>query len=335
MRCLVTGAAGFIGSHLCTRLLDDGHSVIGIDDLSTGRMENLRAAMTYQEFQFINQDITDDFCNLVNEVGNADWVFHLAAKADIVPSIQNPELYHRVNVTGTMMILEYARVWKAKRFVYAASSSCFGIPTAIPTGENARKTPMYPYALTKYLGEQYVMHWAQTYGVPAVSLRLFNVYGPGSRTSGAYGAVFGVFLSQMANGKPLTVVGNGRQARDFTFISDVVDAFVKAAQCNYSGRCYNIGTGEPQSVNRLVSLLGGEDGRPEVINLPDRPGEPRKTQAKTTQAEADLHWQPKVSFKAGVEIMRKLVNDYKDAPLWNKESIEVATKSWFQHLGGK
>lgn len=288
------------------------------------------AARAYQEFKFIEADITEPF----DVLDPVDWIFHLAAKADIVPSIENPELYHQVNVTGTLNMLQLARALKVKRFIYAASSSCYGIPTSYPTGEEFLKKPMYPYALTKFLGEQYVMHWAKVYGLRALSLRLFNVYGPGSRTSGAYGAVFGVFLAQLANGKPLTIVGNGRQVRDFTFVTDVVDAFVKAAGCDLSGETYNIGTGDPQSVNRLVRLLACEDGTA-VVNLPDRPGEPRKTQAKTTKAYMDLHWEPKVSFKEGVEIMRRLVEDYKDAPLWDKESIEVATKSWFQYLGDK
>ncbi len=327
MKCLVTGAAGFIGSHLCERLLNNGHFVLGIDNLSSGRLENLARIRNDHSFIFIETSINDEIGAYFKKV---DWVFHLAGKADIVPSIEDPWIYHETNVTGTVRVLEHSRIHKVKKFIYAASSSCYGIPDEYPTPETSPIRPMYPYALTKSLGEQYVMHWSKVFKLPVVSLRLFNVYGPRSRTSGAYGAVFGVFLSQLANGKPLTVVGDGTQKRDFTHVNDVVSAFVKAAGSELSGEVLNVGTGSPKSINTLVSLLG--DNVP-VEYLPKRPGEPDWTFCNPEKIQKLLGWTPLISFESGVKIMRSLVADYAKAPLWDSKSIEKATKPWFDNLG--
>ena len=328
MKCLVTGAAGFIGSHLCERLLVDGHQVIGFDNLSNGHLSNIKSILSHPNFYFQSGDITD--VSVLVAMEDIDWCFHLAGLADVVPSIEAPTLYHKANVTGTINVLEAARCAKVKRFIYAASSSCYGIPDKYPTPEQAEIRPMYPYALTKYLGEQYVLHWAKTYKLPALSLRLFNVYGPRARTNGTYGAVFGVLLSQLANCKPLTVVGDGEQTRDFTFVTDVVDAFVKAAESNLCGVTMNVGSGRHHSVNKLIELLGAED----VEHIPDRPGEPRTTFANTAMIRLALGWEPRVSFEDGVAQMKANLLQYKDAPLWTKETIKEATKSWFEYLGG-
>lgn len=325
MKCVVTGCAGFIGSHLTERLLEDGHSVVGIDDLSSGSTSNMQLFLKNGNFGFHKECITQVSEELFVDV---DWVFHLAGKADIIPSIEHPVYYHKVNVSGTLHVLELARKANVKRFIYAASSSCYGIPYNYPTGEKAQIRPMHPYALTKYLGERYVMQWASVYKLQALSLRLFNVYGPRSRTSGAYGAVFGVFLSQLANNEPLTVVGDGLQSRDFTYVTDVVEAFIKAAGSKLTGEAINIGTGKPQTVKELVRLLGS----PITVSVPDRPGEPKKTQARTSYASLYLGWDPKVTFEQGVGVMRALIPQYKDAPLWTKEKIEDATKNWFKYL---
>jgi UDP-glucose 4-epimerase len=216
----------------------------------------------------------------------------------------------------------------AKRFVYAASSSCYGIPDTYPTPETAPMRPMYPYALTKAIGEEYVLHWAKTYNLPSLSLRMFNVYGPRHRTGGTYGAVFGVFLAQKLAGEPLTVVGDGTQTRDFTFVSDVVDAFVLAAESDRSGDIYNIGSDNTYSVNHLVSLLGGD-----VIHIPKRPGEPDSTFADITRIKKDLGWQPKVTFEDGVQIMLDNIEGWRKAPVWTAAAIEEATTGWFKYLG--
>jgi len=257
MKALVTGGAGFIGSHLSEQLLAQGHEVVIVDDLSNGRQKNLDLFKGNSRLVFYQVDIRKPEI-LKPCFEGVDWVFHLAGLADIVPSIERPEPYFSVNVQGTFNVLECANAAKVKRFVYAASSSSYGIPDVYPTPETAPINPQYPYALTKYMGEELVIHWAHTYKLPTLSLRLFNVYGPRSRTTGTYGAVFGVFLAQKIHGRPFTVVGDGRQTRDFTYVTDVVDAFICAANSDLSGDAMNVGSSNHYSVNRLVELLGGE-----------------------------------------------------------------------------
>jgi len=326
-QCVVTGGAGFIGSHLVERLVRDGHRVTVIDSLATGRLENLAPLRGNPAVDFHQVDVTD-FRGVAAAMKKADWVFHLAGLADIVPSIKEPLKYHAANVSGTISVLEAARSAGAQRFVYAASSSCYGIPDTFPTPETAPARPMYPYALTKYLGEQYVMHWAKTYKLPAVSLRLFNVYGPRSRTTGAYGAVFGVFLAQKLAGKPYTVVGDGSQTRDFTFVTDVADAFATAAASDASGEIFNVGSSNTYSINQLVALLGGP-----VTHLPKRPGEPDCTFADVSKIRRELGWQAGVPFEQGVRVMLDNIQLWKDAPVWDQNSIAAATAEWFAHLG--
>jgi UDP-glucose 4-epimerase len=327
MRVLVTGGAGFIGSHVCELLARQDHHLIIIDNLNGGREENIAALDHLPNVQFHRADICDKpgIQSLFNKV---DWVIHLAGIADIVPSIESPQEYFSTNVQGTLNVLECARESGVKRFVYAASSSCYGIPTQYPTPETAPIQPKYPYALTKTMGEELVMHWHQTYQLPAVSLRLFNVYGPRVRTNGAYGAVFGVFLAQKVHGRPFTVVGDGTQTRDFTYVTDVASAFVEAAQSNLSGEILNVGSGGHYSINYLVELLGGKP-----VYIPKRPGEPDCTFADVTKITQLLGWKPKVSFEEGVATMLAGLSAWNDAPLWDPDSITNATKTWFQYLG--
>ncbi|MBF0144174.1 MAG: SDR family oxidoreductase [Magnetococcales bacterium] len=326
MKSLVTGGAGFIGSHLCEALLSRGHTVLLVDDFSTGREKNLATFAAHPDFVCHRVDILDRE-SLGPLFEGVDWVFHLAGMADIVPSIEDPERYFQVNVQGTLNVLEAARRAGCGRLVYAASSSSYGIPESYPTPESAPIRPQYPYALTKRMGEEMVLHWAQCYRMPAVSLRLFNVYGPRSRTTGAYGAVFGVFLAQKIHGKPFTVVGDGSQSRDFTYVTDVVNAFVLAAASSVSGEVFNVGSGAHQSVRRLVELLGGE-----VVHIPKRPGEPEITFADTTRIRELLGWRPEVAFADGVARMLAHIDDWRDAPVWNPGSIAQATAAWFRHL---
>ncbi|MCX7172325.1 MAG: SDR family oxidoreductase [Proteobacteria bacterium] len=326
MKAVVTGAAGFIGSHLVDRLLADGVSVIGIDNFANGRPENLAAAGINSAFSFLKADV-NDAGEIASAFDGADWVFHLAALADIVPSIERPMDYHRANVDGSVTVLEQARRAGVKRFLYAASSSCYGLATEFPTPETAAIAPAYPYALTKWIGERYVMHWSQVYGLPAVALRLFNVFGPRARTSGTYGAVLGVFLAQKLAGKPFTVVGDGTQTRDFTFVADVADAFVRAAASEVSGEVMNVGSGGTYSVNRLVELLGGA-----VVRIPKRPGEPDCTFADIRRIRDRLGWAPRTSFEDGVGVMLERIEDWRHAPVWDSAAIAEATRSWFRHL---
>ena len=256
-----------------------------------------------------------------------DWVFHLAALADIVPSIEEPLKYHRANVDGTVAVLEASRHAEVKRFIYSASSSCYGIPDEVPTLESAAIRPMYPYALTKNVGEQCVMHWHQVYQLPCMSLRLFNVYGPRARASGTYGAVFGVFLAQKLAGKPFTVVGDGNQTRDFVYVADVANAFLLAAESAEAGEFLNVGSGDTYSVNRLVNLLGGD-----VVHVPKRPGEPDATFADIQKIQRLLGWRPQVSFEEGVGMMLDNIDQWRTAPVWEEESISKATQGWFKYL---
>ncbi|MCH9671368.1 MAG: SDR family oxidoreductase [Gammaproteobacteria bacterium] len=326
---VVTGGGGFIGSHLVDRLLDSTQrSVRVIDNFSNGSKNNLAQHQGNPRLEVIEADVSD-FRAMDGILDGAQRVFHLAALADIVPSINAPEAYFRSNVDGTFNMLQQAVNSGVERFVYTASSSCYGIPDAFPTPESSPIRPQYPYALTKYLGEQLVSHWAQVYKLPTVSLRLFNVYGPRARTSGTYGAVFGVFLAQIKAGKPVTIVGDGTQTRDFTFVSDVVSAFVAAADSDRAGEIYNVGSGDHYSVNRLVDLLGAS----ERAYIPKRPGEPDCTFADITRIHRDLAWSASVPFDQGVGIMLENIEHWRDAPVWTPDDIADATKDWFKYLG--
>ncbi len=326
MKCLVTGGAGFIGSHLVELLISQGHEVIALDNLTSGRLKNLSEVKVNSKFSFLKIDIRD-IQNLEPIFKGVDWVFHLAGLADIVPSIERPEYYFDTNVTGTLNVLRCSLTHGVKRVIYAASSSSYGIPDVYPTNEMSPIRPQYPYALTKYMGEELIMHWSQVYGLPCISLRLFNVYGTRTRTTGAYGAVFGVFLAQKLNQRPLTVVGNGSQTRDFTYVTDVANAFYAAAQSDVSGQAMNVGSGNHYSINRLVELLGGD-----VEYIPKRPGEPDCTFANIEKITKLLNWHPQISFEDGVKKMLANIDDWRDAPVWDSSSIQKVTQSWFKYL---
>lgn len=325
----VTGGCGFIGSHIVDALLAEGVRVVCIDNLSRGKVENVARHKKDSNFTFLKCDVRD-YGSIEKALIGMDWVIHMAALADIVPSIENPLEYHSVNVDGTINVLEASRRNGVKKVIYAASSSCYGIPEVYPTPETARISPRYPYAFTKYIGEQYLFHWHQVYGISSVSLRIFNAYGPRVRSSSTYGAVFSVFLSQKVHGFPYTVVGDGEQTRDFVHVRDVARAFVMAARSELDGEIINIGSGKPRKVNYLVKLLGGQK-----IHVPERPGEPRITHADVTKAKMILKWFPKVRFENGVKEMLSMLDEWKDSPVWTPRSIEKATEKWFEHLSRK
>jgi UDP-glucose 4-epimerase len=326
MKAIVTGGLGFIGSHLVERLLDDGFDVIVLDNLVTGRRSNLKGVWGNPRLLVVEADVAD-YDSIQRHFEGVDCVFHLAALADIVPSVQRPMDYYRCNVTGTISVLEAARLAGVKRFVYVASSSCYGIPTVYPTPETAPMQPQYPYALTKCLGEQIALHWGKLYKMSMVSLRLFNVYGPRARTTGAYGAVFGVFLAQKIANKPLTVVGDGNQSRDFTYVTDAVEGLLVAAKSDLRSEIFNVGSGSTYSVNYLADLIGG----PRVY-IPKRPGEPDRTWADIFKMQRMLGWKPLVSFEEGVRRMLEHIGDWVEAPVWTPESIAAATEDWFTYL---
>ena len=328
MKILVTGGCGFIGSHMVDRLLNEGHTVTVVDDLSSGNAKNLEQHKDNKNLT-VNIASIAEYEKILPFFKEIDWVFHVAALADIVPSIERPLKYHNSNVNGTINVLEACRHNGVKRIIYAASSSCYGIPDSFPTPENAEIRCQYPYAVTKYLGEEYCLYWEQVYKMNITSMRFFNVYGPRARTSGTYGAVFGVFLAQKLNNKPYTIVGDGTQTRDFTFVTDIVDACYTAAKReDVSGQIFNVGSGNTYSVNRLIELLEGEK-----VYIPKRPGEPDCTFADTTRINSILGWKPKVSLEEGVKIMLENIDYWREAPVWDPSTIEVATKDWFKYLG--
>jgi len=325
MKAIITGGAGFIGSHMAELLLDKGFEVVVIDDFSNGQKDNVDIFKKNPKYKFYEIDISKEFDDSIFK--NADYVFHMAALADIVPSIENPIKYHNANVTGTIRILEASRKHSIKKLVFSASSSCYGIPDKYPTPETAEARPQYPYSFTKYISEQYALFWNKLYKLPVVSLRYFNVYGTRARTNNTYGAVFKVFLKQKLENKPLTIVGDGSQTRDFVYVTDIVKANLIAAQSDINGEVINIGTGNPKSVNHLAKLISKD-----IIHIPKRPGEPDSTHADTTKAKKLLKWKPEVSFEEGVKIMLDNIDYWKDAPLWDPDSIEKETKSWFKYL---
>ena len=328
MKAIVTGGCGFIGSHITDRLLSEGYKVVVIDNMTTGRKANLAHHDGNANLTIVETDINDADKTYPYYEGT-DVVFHIAALADIVPSIEMPAQYYYSNVNGTFQVLECARKAGVKRIIYAASSSCYGIPDAYPTSESAPIRPQYPYALTKNMGEQLCMHWAQVYGMNISATRFFNVYGTRSRTSGTYGAVFGVFLAQKLAGKPYTVVGDGTQTRDFTYVTDIADAcYTASKRMDISGEIFNVGSGNTYSVNRLVELLGGEK-----TYIPKRPGEPDCTFADITKIKTMLGWTPKVSLEEGVSKILQNIDYWKDAPVWDPNSIAKATEGWFKYLG--
>jgi UDP-glucose 4-epimerase len=332
-KLIVTGGAGFIGSHLCEYLIDKGFKVICLDNLENGNKKNLINLEKNRNFTFYKTDInTVNFNNKAFK--NVECVFHLAALADIVPSIENPLKYFNTNFNGTINILEIIRRNKIKKIVYAASSSCYGIPSFInnkvkKVSETFPTNPLYPYAESKYLAENAIKHWANVYDFSYVSLRLFNVFGPRSRSNKHYGAVIGTFISQKLNNKPFTIVGDGKQTRDFVYVADVVKAFYLSYKNKVKNEIINIGLSKPVSVKKLTSLI---DKKNKVVYLPERPGEPRHIQSLNFKAKKILKWKPMYTFEEGIKIVLQNKDYWKKSPIWTKNKIKKATKNWFKYL---
>jgi UDP-glucose 4-epimerase len=323
---VVTGGAGFIGSHMVDLLLERDYRVRVIDNLASGRESNLARHRTDPRLSLDRRDIRAVAAGDPTFTA-ATSVFHFAGIGDIVPSIERPAEYMDVNVQGTVRVLEGARAAKVAKVVYAASSSCYGL-AEVPTREDHPIRPEHPYALSKHAGELAVLHWNRVYGLPVNSIRIFNAYGPRVRTTGAYGAVFGVFFRQKLGGKPFTVVGDGHQRRDFLYVTDVADAFLRAAETTLCGEVWNLGAGNPMSVRELVELIGGP-----MEFIPKRPGEPDVTFADIGKIRRDLGWSPTVTFDDGVRRMMADIEVWRDAPLWDPASIATATETWFRYLG--
>jgi len=289
MRCLVTGGAGFIGSNLVDRLIDDGHEVIVFDNLSTGQQKNINPKAKFFLVDIAHQPYFET--NTMKDImSGVDVVFHMACLARVQPSIENPIEYHSANVNGTLNMLEVCRKYGVKRFVFSSSSSVYGDVEEkdLPTSENSKLNPMSPYALHKLVGEQYCKLYSELYQLETVSLRYFNVYGDRQPTSGAYCLVMGVFAQQRLNGEPMTIRGDGEQRRDFTYVGDVVDANVRCMDypLEMNGDVFNIGNGDNKSVNDIADLIGGDRVNVEPVI------EPRETLADNSKVKKVLQWKP-------------------------------------------
>ncbi len=299
IKSIVTGGAGFIGSNLVDRLVKEGHKVIVLDNFISGKKKNL-SHHSKKNVTIINLDISSNK-NLIKYFKGINFVFHLAGLAEIIPSFKNPKKYLINNTLGTLNVLEAAKKAKIKKFIYAASSSCYGVPKKIPTSESESVETNHPYAFTKFLGEKAVINYANLFRMPNISCRFFNVYGPRLNDKGQYGAVFSNFLTQKKKNKPLTIVGNGHQTRDFIHVDDLTSAFVKIIKSNFKNKIYNLGSGKETSINKIANIIGGKK-----IFIPNRPGEPNRSCANISKIKNDINWQPKISIKNGI---RKLFKD--------------------------
>lgn len=294
---LISGSCGFIGSHMCQLLLEQGHEVRGIDNLSTGKRSNLPDGASLAVAD-INTIAIDD-----KIFDGIDYLFHFAGIPSIRPSLVDPTPYMQTNVQGTVRMLEAARLAKVKKFVYAASSAAYGEADVHPTPENAEVKLQHPYGLSKHLGEVATLHWGEVFDLPVISLRMFDVCGKHADST-----VMKIFLDLRATGKPITIFGDGNQNRDFVDVKDVCRAYLMAAESGVNGEIFNVGTGSPQTINHLVDLLGCER-----VYLPTRGNEPYTHQADITKIEKMLGWKPEIKFEATINDILQNIDDSKAA----------------------
>ena len=294
-KVLVTGGAGFIGSNLTDELIKRGHEVLIIDNLSSGKKEHINP-----EAKFFELDLRD-FEKIKPVFENVDFVFHVAAVPRIPLSIEKPIETNEANVTGTLHVLVASKEAKVKKVIYSSSSSVQGKQVKMPMKESGICAPLNPYALQKYVGELYSKIFHEIYGLPTVSLRYFNVYGPRQPEKGTYAPIIGKFLSQKAEGKTLTITGDGNQTRDFTHVSDVVNANILAMESEKVGKgeAINIGAGKNYSINQIAELIGGE-----TTYIPLPAGEMRDTLADISLAKELLGWEPKTTLEEGINRLK-------------------------------
>tara|TARA_X000001036_G_scaffold130377_1_gene123248 strand:- start:347 stop:1255 length:909 start_codon:yes stop_codon:yes gene_type:complete len=297
-RSVVTGGAGFIGSNLVDHLVRIGHKVIVLDNFVSGKKANL-AHHKKKDVKIIRTDISKSK-NLDKYFKRVDYVFHLAGLAEIIPSIKNPKKYFNTNVIGTFKVVEAAKKARIKKLIYAASSSCYGSPKNFPTSEKEKIDIKHPYGLTKFLGEELVLKYANNFNMPNISFRFFNVYGPRLNMSGQYSAVFGNFLRQKKTNKPLTIVGDGKQTRDFIYVDDLINAFVKVAKSSLVNKIYNLGSGKEISINKIANLFGGKK-----IFIAKRPTEPKRSLANISKIKKDINWKPTITIQEGIKRLLK------------------------------
>ena len=294
LKSVITGGAGFIGSNLTDHLVRIGHKVVVLDNFVSGKKSNL-SHHKKKDVKIIKDDISNSK-NLEKYFKGADYIFHLAALAEVIPSIKNPKKYFKNNVIGTLKVVEAAKKVNIKKLIYAASSSCYGNPKKFPTSEKDKIDLNNPYAATKFIGEEIIMKYADMFKMPNISFRFFNVYGPRLNVSGQYTAVIGNFLSQKKNNIPLTIVGNGKQTRDFIHVDDLVSAFIKVIKSRYVKKIYNIGSGKRTSINTIASIFNGKKKF-----IPIRPGEPKDSLANISKLKKDINWKPKISIESGIK----------------------------------
>jgi len=297
-RSIITGGAGFIGSNLTDHLVRIGHKVIVLDNFVSGKRSNL-SHHRKKDVKVVNIDISKNE-NLYKYFKGAHYVFHLAALAQIIPSIKNPKKYFKNNVIGTLKVVEAAKRAKIKKLVYAASSSCYGIPKKLPTSEKDKIDLNNPYAVTKFIGEEIIMRYASMFKMPNISFRFFNVYGPRLNISGQYSAVIGNFLSQTKNNKALTIVGDGKQTRDFIHVDDIANACIKVIKSKCINKIYNLGSGKKTSINTLAKIFNGKKKF-----IPNRPGEAKNSLADISKFKKDVNWHPKISLEKGIKKLIK------------------------------
>jgi len=308
---LVTGGAGFIGSNLCEALLEMGYSVRCLDDLSNGKQSNVDLFASNSNYTFIKGDIRNlDTC--MKSCEGVDYVLHQAAWGSVPRSIDMPLIYEEINIKGTLNMLEAARQNKAKKFVYASSSSVYGDEASLPKREGKEGTLLSPYALTKMVDEEYAKQYAKLYGLDTYGLRYFNVFGKRQDPYGAYAAVIPRFIKLLINGKQPTINGDGKQSRDFTYIDNVIEANLKACKASHeaAGEVFNIAYGGREYLIDLYNALCkalGKDIKP--IYGPDRPGDIKHSNADISKAKELIGYDPSWSFERGI---KAAIEWYKD-----------------------
>jgi len=302
-KVIVTGGAGFIGSHLAEELARRGYQVTILDDLSTGEMENIKELLKKGSVQFIQDSITN-FSLLKELFQGAIYVFHQAALPSVPRSVKDPLAANEVNITGTLNVLLAARDNKVRKVVYASSSSVYGDTPTLPKKEDMVPHPQSPYAVSKLAGEHYCRVFQEVYGLATACLRYFNVYGPGQNPDSQYAAVIPRFIRWASEGSPLIIFGDGEQTRDFTFIADAVEADILAAESNASG-VFNIGRGKSIAINELAQLvikLTGNNVEP--VHRESREGDIRHSLADISKAKT-LGYEPRYNLEEGLEETRK------------------------------
>lgn len=310
-KVLVTGGAGFIGSHLVDKLLELGNEVIVIDDFSSGKKENLANQEDNPKLQVHNKNICDK--EIYDLFEGVEIVFHVAAIPRVQYSIKYPEETNKANVEGTLNVLEACRKAGVKKVVYSASSSAYGDQDKLPLVETMAPNPMSPYALQKLVGEYYCKLYYLIHGIETVSLRYFNVYGPRQDPSGGYACLIPRSINLTLEGKSPVIYGDGEQTRDFTYVKDIVEANILAAVTENKeafGKVFNVGNGKNLSVNFVVkSIIGDKDIKPEHT---DPVVEPRDTLADTSKTKENINWEPKYTFEQGIKETIEWFNEHKN-----------------------